>query len=72
VMKSDHTKDEDLLVNWIAKSLRRFLIVEVNGLQDFVDILCTLCRQFSVPRQSKVRNILVAFGELMQSKRRTR
>jgi hypothetical protein len=61
------TKGEVLLAKWIANSLRPFLIVEDNGFHDFVDFLCSLHRQFSVPSRTKMRNQLVAFGELVES-----
>ena len=67
-MKSDQTKGEVLLVKWIAESLRTFLIVEDNGFLNFVDFLCNLHRQFSVPSRMKVKNQLMAFGELVRSK----
>ena len=67
-MNSDQTKGEVLLVKWIAESLRPFLIVEDIGFLNFVDFLCNLHRQFSMPSQMKVRNQLMAFGELVQSK----
>ena len=40
--KSDQTKGEVLLVNWIAESLQPILIVEDNGFLNFVDFLCNL------------------------------
>ena len=41
-MKSDQTKGEVLLVKLIAESLWTFLIVEDNGLLNFVDF-CAIC-----------------------------
>jgi len=67
-MKSDQTKGEVLLVKFIDESIWPFLIVEDNGFLNFVDFLCNLCRQFSVPSHMKVRNPLMEFGELLQSK----
>ena len=66
--KSDQTKGEMMLVKWIAESLRPFLLVEDRGFLDMIDFLCTLHRQFHVPSRTKVRNQLVAFGEVVLSK----
>jgi hypothetical protein len=40
--KGDQMKGEALLVNWVAKSLRPFTIIEDSGFQDMVDFLCSL------------------------------
>jgi len=58
-------KGETLLANWIATSLRPFSIVEGPGFRDFVDFLCNLNKQFSIPGRKKVRNQLESFESLL-------
>ena len=66
--KADQTKGKTLSVKWVAESLRPFTVVEDKGFRKFVQFLCNLHKQFSVPGWIKLRNQLVSYGELVREK----
>ena len=59
---ADQLKGEAILVKWVAESLRLFTIVEDSGFREFVQFLCNLNKDFSVPDVAKLRSQLVLFA----------
>ena len=65
---ADQLKGEAILVKWVAESLRPFTIVEDSGFREFVQFLCNLNKEFSVPGRQKLRSQLVLFAEMLREK----
>ena len=66
--KADQKYGEALLVNWVGKSLRPFVIIEDEGFVQYTEWLNHLRTKFKLPSRQKLREQLVQVSHLVEKK----
>ena len=66
--KADQKHGEALLVNWVGKSLRPFVIIEDEGFVKYTEWLNQLRTTFKLPSRHKLKQQLVQVSHLVEKK----